>query len=172
MVTAVRRRLPQQGGPAAQLPVPQHLGQQLALRLWQQHDAKDAEQGAGGQHHMLQEGPVAHVQALGWPAQPPERSQSQDQTQATTPGERRKRVEEEAWTCGLRLSSAPSLPAFILWGPSSLRPGPALLSPHSGGDNFGSQENAEDGGRLGGEQPQHREGGNGGLIEICRTDRG
>lgn len=69
------------------------------------------------------------------------------------------------------LRPPPSLPSSF-GAPSSLRPGPALLSPHSGGDNFGSQENAEDGGRLGGEQPQHREGGNGGLIEICRTDRG
>lgn len=86
MVAAVRGWLPQQGRPAAQLPIPEHLGQELALGLRQKHDAKDAQEGTGCQHHMLQEGPMAHVEALGWATQPSKCSQCHDQAQASAPG--------------------------------------------------------------------------------------
>lgn len=79
MVTAVRGWLPQQGRPAAQLPVPEHLRQGLALGLRQKHDAEDAEEGTGRQHHMLQEGSMAHVEALGWATQTSECPQRHDQ---------------------------------------------------------------------------------------------
>lgn len=69
VVTAVRGWLPQQRRPAAQLSIPEHLGQELALGLRQKHDAEDAEEGTGCQHHMLQEGSVAHVETLGWATQ-------------------------------------------------------------------------------------------------------
>lgn len=83
MVTAVRRWLPQQGRPAAQFPIPEYLWQKLALGLWQQHDAEDTEEGTGRQYHMLQEGSMAHVEALSWTAQPPERPKCHDKAQAT-----------------------------------------------------------------------------------------
>lgn len=85
MVTAVRRRLPQQGRPTAQFPIPEYLWQKLALGLWQQHDAEDTEEGTGSQYHMLQEGSMAHVEALSWTTQPTERPKGQDKAQATTP---------------------------------------------------------------------------------------
>lgn len=85
MVTAVRRWLPQQGRPTAQFPIPEYLWQKLALGLWQQHDAKDAQEGTGRQYHMLQESSMAHVEALSWTAQPPERPKCHDQAQATAP---------------------------------------------------------------------------------------
>ena len=69
VVTAGRGWLPQQGRPATQLPVPEHLGQELALGLREQHNAENAEEGAGRQHHVLQEGSMAHVEALGRAAQ-------------------------------------------------------------------------------------------------------
>lgn len=86
MVTAVRGWLPQQRRPAAQLPVPEHLRQELALGFGQKHDAEDAEKGTGRQHYMLQEGSVAHVQALGWVTQPSKCPQCHDQAQASAPG--------------------------------------------------------------------------------------
>lgn len=86
MVTAVRGRLPQQRRPAAQLPVPEHLRQELALGFRQKHNAEDAEEGTGCQHHVLQEGSVAHVEALGWVTQPSECPQGHDQAQASAPG--------------------------------------------------------------------------------------
>lgn len=79
MVAAVRGWLPYQGRPATQLPIPEHLRQELALGLWQKHDAEDAEEGTGCQHHMLQEGSMAHVEALGWATQPSKRPQYHDQ---------------------------------------------------------------------------------------------
>lgn len=86
MVTAVRGWLPQQGRPAAQLPIPEHLGQELALGLRQKHDAEDAEEGTGCQHHVLQEGSMAHVEALSWATQPSQSPQCHDQAQASAPG--------------------------------------------------------------------------------------
>jgi len=85
MVTAVRGWLPQQGGPAAQLPIPEHLGQELALGLRQKHDAEDAEEGTGRQYHMLQESSMAHVEALSWATQPSKSPQCHDQAQASAP---------------------------------------------------------------------------------------
>lgn len=85
MVTAVRRWLPQQGRPTAQFPIPEYLWQKLALGLWQQHDAKDAEEGTGRQYHMLQESSMAHVEALSWTAQPSTRPKCHDKAQATAP---------------------------------------------------------------------------------------
>lgn len=86
VVTAVRGWLPQQGRPAAQLPIPEHLGQELAFGLRQKHDAEDAEESTGRQHHVLQESSVAHVEALGWATQPAKCPQGHDQAQASAPG--------------------------------------------------------------------------------------
>lgn len=78
MVTAVRRRLPQQGRPTAQFPIPEYLWQKLALGLWQQHNTEDAQEGTGRQDHVLQEGSMAHVEALSWATQPPKSPKCHD----------------------------------------------------------------------------------------------
>lgn len=64
MVTAVRGWLPQQRRSAAQLAILENLRQELALGFWQKHDTEDAEESTGRQHYMLQEGSMAHVEAL------------------------------------------------------------------------------------------------------------
>lgn len=123
MVTAVRRWLPQQGRPTAQFPIPEYLWQKLALGLWQQHDAKDAQEGTGRQYHMLQESSMAHVEALSWTAQPPERPKCHYQAQATAPERRGEGTEPIA----VSLTSAlPPTASFL--HPSSL-PQPKFSRP-------------------------------------------
>lgn len=78
MVTAVRWWLSQEGRPTTQFPIPEYLWQKLALGLWQQHNAQDAEEGAGRQNHMLQEGSMAHVEALSWTTQASKRPKCHD----------------------------------------------------------------------------------------------
>lgn len=171
VVTAVGGGLPQQGRPAAQLPIPEHLRQELALGLRQKHDAEDAEEGTGRQDHVLQEGPMAHVEALGWATQPAERPQCHDEAQASAPGRDNKALSLRLW------ASSPPFPS----GRSSCIPqslssdrgreaalAARLLSPDRGRDDFGSKEGAKDAGSLGGEEPKDREGGDGGLVQIWR----
>lgn len=124
---------------------------------------------------MLQEGSVAHVEALGWATQPSERPQRHDQAQASTPG-RRRRFLACSWGPHPPLHQPsllhPSGPVLSRRpGGLSLSPGAPLLSPHSGRDDFSSKEGAEDASSLGGEEAKHREGGDGGLVQIWRTER-
>ena len=166
MVTAVRGWLPQQGRPAAQLPIPQHFGQEFALGLRQKHDAEDAEEGTGRQHHMLQEGSVAHVEALGWATQPSKSSQCHDQAQASTPGR------DGGGTQPLTMGLTPTLLQHFPLPPSGPSSAPATLrSPDSGRDDFSSEEGAEDASSLGGEEAKDRESGDGSLIQIWRAKR-
>lgn len=116
MVTAVRGWLPQQRRPAAQLPVPEHLRQELALGFRQKHDAEDAEKGTGRQHYMLQEGSMAHVEALGWVTQPSKCPQCHDQAQASAPG--RDGVGTQPLAVGIIPPFSSSLPSFIPWASS------------------------------------------------------
>lgn len=180
MVTAVGGRLPQQGRPPAQLPIPEGLWQQLALGLWQQHDAEDAQEGAGRQDHMLQEGPVAHVEALSWATQPPERPKCHDKAQATAPEKHGEGTEPIAVSLTSALlqqllfsilhpfTSAKGLKAWL--APPLPLPSPPLL-PDSGGDDFRSQEGTEDGRSLGGEESKDREGCDGSIVQIWRPKR-
>ena len=175
MVTAVRRWLPQQGRPAAPFPIPEYLWQKLALGLWQQHDAEDTEEGTGRQYHMLQEGSMAHVEALSWTAQPPERPKCHDKAQATAAEKHGEGTEsiavsltsallQQQLLCILHpLTSAKGLEARL--APPLPLPSPPLL-PDSGGDDFRSKEGTEDSRSLGGEEAKDREGCDGSIVQI------
>lgn len=175
MVTAVRRWLPQQGRPTAQFPIPEYLWQKLALGLWQQHDAEDAEEGTGCQHHMLQEGSMTHVEALSWTTQPPESPKCHDKAQATAPEKHREGIEpiavsltsallQQLLFCTLYpFTSAKGLKA---WLALPLTPPSPLLLPDSGGDDFGSKEGTEDGRSLGGEESKDGEGSDRSVVQI------
>lgn len=171
VVTAVGWGLLQQGRPTAQLPIPEHLRQELALGLRQKHDAEDAEERTGRQDHVLQEGPMAHVEALGWATQPAERPQCHDEAQASAPGRDDKALSLRLW------ASSPPFPSSRSSGiPQALSSEVALtarlLSPDRGRDDFGSKEGAKDAGSLGGEKPKDREGGDGSLVQIWRAKTG
>lgn len=174
MVTAVRRWLPQQGRPTAQFPIPEYLWQKLALGLWQQHDAKDAQEGTGRQYHMLQESSMAHVEALSWTAQPPERPKCHYQAQATAPERRGEGTEPIAVSLASALppnsflsASFISTSAKVLKAWLALLPLPSPLSlPDSGGDDFSSKEGTEDSRSLGGEESEDREGCDGSIVQI------
>lgn len=169
MVTAVRRWLPQQGRPTAQFPIPEYLWQKLALGLWQQHDAEDTEEGTGRQYHMLQKGSMAHVEALSWTAQPPERPKCHDKAQATAAEKHGEGPESIAASLTSALLQQLLLQILHPLTSKVLRPLPLpspLLLPDSGGDDFRSKEGTEDGRSLGGEEAKDREGCDRSIVQI------
>lgn len=103
------------GEAAAQLPVPEHLRQELALSLRQKHDAEDAEECTDARTEPRAVG-LAHVEALGWSPQPRRRPQRHDEAQASAPGRDDKALSPRLWA-----SPHPSPAAAH---PASLRPCP------------------------------------------------
>lgn len=110
---------------------------------------------------MLQEGSMAHVEALSWATQPSKSPQCHDQAQASAPGRVGGGTQPLAVGLTPTLLQQSSLPPS---GPCSA--GAALLSPDSGRDDFSSKEGAEDASSLGGEEAKDREGGDGSLVQI------
>lgn len=75
----------EQGLTGEGLPVGQALGQGLPPRLGQQQQADDAQQGAAGEDHVVQEVALLVVQLHDGRREHPEASAGQDQAQTSAP---------------------------------------------------------------------------------------
>lgn len=86
----------QQGLTGEGLPVNQALRQRLAPRLRQQQQADDAQQGAAGEDHMMQEVAFLVVQLHDGRSEHAEAGARQDQAETSTPAQGEKKREQSS----------------------------------------------------------------------------
>lgn len=91
----------EQGLSSEGLPVRQALGQGLAPRLGQQQQADDAQQSAASEDHVMQEVAFLVVELHDGGGEHAKASAGQDQTQASTPEQRGRRM------CSWRTTNIP-----------------------------------------------------------------